>query len=199
MAVAPVSAGRQPISDCELHVWPAKVLEVGTVGTVGGREGVTARGGLIGALFSEKNPDRMQILAATLYQERQLSLISGSEPNRLLLSDPQCRIIVHESQEFDRSLKTRQTPSLASIYYELSVDAVYFNSHPLYGKDILAYYTFRNFGEDEKYRRQVSRHKRVKTGALSFESEDASRVSLDAIEQAFVETFRKFAGESVKP
>eukprot|EP01013_Petalomonas_cantuscygni_P024962 TRINITY_DN46719_c0_g1_i1.p2 TRINITY_DN46719_c0_g1~~TRINITY_DN46719_c0_g1_i1.p2 ORF type:complete len:118 (+),score=4.23 TRINITY_DN46719_c0_g1_i1:346-699(+) len=111
---------------------------------------------------------------------------------------PDCGIVLHEDEKFDRSSKIRQTPSSASNYYELSVDAVYFNSHPLYGKDILTFYTFREFGEQDKYRKQTSRSKRVKTGALSFEGEDAIKASLEAIEQAFVQTFRKFGQESVK-
>lgn len=186
-------------SGCELHVWPADVLDVGTVGTQANRDGVTNRGGLIGGLFSGSNPDRMEVLEATLYRERQAELIAQAGPAPLLSLPADCAVILHAEAAFDRASKARNFSSSASSYHELSIDAIYFNTHPLYGKDILTYLTFRSFGDQPKFAKQVSKTKRVKLKKITFDSNDAVATSIAAIEDAFVETFQKFARESVKP
>jgi hypothetical protein len=184
---------------CELHVWPADVLDVGTVGTQANRDGVTDRGGLIGGMFSSNNPDRLEVLAATLPQERQAALIEGAAPAAGLSLAVGCAVVLHTGEAYDRDNKGRGSSSVSDDYHELSIDAVYFNSHPLYGKDILTYFTFRNFGDRAQYVRQTSKMKRVKMKGLAFTTPAEVAASMRAIEGAFVETFGKFARESVKP
>jgi hypothetical protein len=184
---------------CELHVWPADVLDVGTVGTQANRDGVTNRGGLIGGMFSSSNPDRLEVLNATLYQERQAALISETGPAQLLSLPADCTVILHADAAYDREKKTRNATSASSDYHELSIDAVYFNAHPLYGKDILTYFTYRRFGDEPSYLKQVSKMKRVKMKGIAFATREEVAQSVAAIEGAFAETFRKFARESVKP
>jgi hypothetical protein len=184
---------------CELHVWPADVLDVGTVGTQANRDGVTDRGGLIGGMFSSSNPDRFEVLTATHPQERQTALIEAAAPAAALSLAEGCAVVLHAGEAYDRDRKTRNTGSAASDYHELSIDAVYFNSHPLYGKDILTYFTFRNFGDRPQYVRQTSKMKRVKMKGIAFTTRDEVAASMTAIEGAFVETFAKFGRESVKP
>ncbi len=184
---------------CELHVWPADVLDVGTVGTQANRDGVTDRGGLIGGMFSSSNPDRFEVLTATLPQERQAALIEGAAPAAALSLAEGCAVVLHKGEAYDRENKGRGSASTSDDYHELSVDAVYFNSHPLYGKDILTYFTFRSFGDQPRYARQISKMKRVKMKGIAFTTSEEVAASMRAIEVAFTETFAKFGRESVKP
>lgn len=194
-----VHADAAPPPPCELHVWPADVLDVGTVGTQANRDGVTNRGGLIGGMFSSANPDRLEVLNATLYQARQAALVSDTGPAQLLSLPADCAVILHADVAYDRDKKARNTSSASPDYHELSIDAVYFNSHPLYGKDILTYFTYRRFGDQPNYTRQISKMKRVKMKGIAFATKEEVALSVAAIEGAFAETFRKFARESVKP
>jgi len=184
---------------CELHVWPADVRDVGTVGTQANRDGVTDRGGLIGGMFSSSNPDRFEVLMATLPQERQAALIEGAGPAAALSLAEGCTVVLHTGEAYDRDSKGRASASTSDDYHELSIDAVYFNSHPLYGKDILTYFTLRNFGDRPQYVRQTSKMKRVKMKGIAFTTKEEVAASMRAIEGAFVETFAKFARESAKP
>lgn len=184
---------------CELHIWPADVLDVGTVGTQANRDGVIDRGGLIGGMFSSSNPDRMEVLTATLPKDQQTTLIEGAAPAVALSLAESCAVILHPEEAYDRERKTRNSTSTSADYHELSVDAVYFNSHPLYGKDILTYFTFRNFGAAQEYARQTSKMKRVKMKGIAFTTSEEVAASMQAIRVAFAETFTKFARESVKP
>lgn len=195
---SPSSAQDLEGPECELHIWPAEVLEVGSVGTLVDRDGVTDRGGLIGALFDNGNPDRQEILAATLFEERQLELLDGANPVETLALDSECQVVTHFGDLFDAESRDRQTDSIANRYYELKIDSIYFNSHPIYGRDILAFYTFRIFSEEGQYEKRIRRNKRVKTGRISFEGEAEIAASVTAIEEAFIGTFRKFATESVR-
>lgn len=199
VAAPAVPADNPAAQACELHIWPADVLDVGTVGTQANRDGVTDRGGLIGGMFSSSNPDRMEVLTGTLYQERQAALIAGTGPAALLSLPADCAVVLHAGEAYDREVKTRNASSSAPAYHELSIDAVYFNSHPLYGKDVLTYFTFRRFGDKAQYTAQVSKMKRVKMKGIAFATPDEVKASVAAIEGAFAETFRKFAKESVKP
>lgn len=194
-----VQADSPTPSDCELHIWPADVLDVGTVGTQANRDGVRDRGNLIGGLFSSSNPERMEVLTATLYQERQASLIAETGPAELLSLPAGCAVIPHSGEAYDRASKTRKVSSASRDYHEMSIDAVYFNSHPLYGKDVLTYFTYRRFGDKESFAKQISKMKRVKMKGIAFTTKEEVALSVKSIEGAFTETFRKFARESVKP
>ena len=178
---------------CELHIWPTDNLNVGSVGSTASKHGNTEPTGIIPAAFSGKNGAYQEILSKLLNKEGQIEALRKAEPAQLFQSKPNTVVLYHVNMPFSNMKNKRNVQSSSSCYSEIKVDNVMFNHHPLYGKDILAFFTYRDFGNDATVDISKSVRARRKIEKFSLEVDRDSPAAIAAIQTAFIDDFKEFA------
>lgn len=172
---------------CELHIWPTVKLNGATMGS--------GMPGLLPALMAGDTSAQIKVLGSVLDPAGQLQELKSIDLESTLGLPVRTVIFFHDAPQ-DWKMTERNTASKASCYYELKVDEILFNRHPLYGKDILSFFTFRSFGNGQRVAFRVS--DRVRTKMPDFPKKvQADADSIAAVSQmvnrAFLADFTVFA------
>lgn len=186
-----VSEAAPQTDGCELHIWPTDNLNVGSAGSTASKHGNTEAAGIIPAAFSGKNGAYQEVLSKLLNKDGQIEALRKAEPAQLFQLRGNTVVIYHVNMPFNNTKIKRNVQS--SCYSEIKVDNVMFNHHPLYGKDILAFFTYRDFGNDETVDRSKSVRVRRKIGKFSLEVDRDAPAAIAAIQTAFIDDFKEFA------
>ncbi|BCA59659.1 hypothetical protein HMP06_2428 [Sphingomonas sp. HMP6] len=101
--------------------------------------------GAIPALMAGKTDKQIAVLEALLSPTQQVEQFKKLDLRATFGLGADTEIIFHDPIDAGWNSRTRNTTSGATCYYEFRVGQIIFNRHPLYGKDILAFFTFRQF------------------------------------------------------
>jgi hypothetical protein len=182
---------------CELHIWPANLFSAGSIGSVATKDSSGAADGAIQRVIVASSADTSQkyqdVLTKVLSKENQINEIRDADPVAKLNLPQGTNLIVHDAENYIFTKGRRSSQSNASCYYELSIDHIIFNRHPLYGKDIMTYFSFRNFGNDATVDKYHSKRFRRKIGKFSIEEDANSADAASRIRKAFLEGFLEFS------
>lgn len=147
---APELAMVAPVSQCELHVWPAERFQAMTTGWLSGF-------GVVGAIadsasHADGDKARRSHLASALDSEGQLTALQQLNLVQLLALR-NARIVTH-SEPLDRKtinkIKTRRAESASPCYAELIVADVFYQKAAIYGRSLKTLFMFRDFGAASK-------------------------------------------------
>ena len=178
---------------CEMHVWPTNHLDGATMGSWAG--------GVIPALMAGKTDKQIAVLTALLNPAQQVERFKKIDLRATFGLAADTEIVYHDPIDAGWKSGTRNTASGAACYYEFRVDQIMFNRHPLYGKDILGFFTFRDFGSGETISVKLSDRVRTKMPAFpqKVESDPASvAAAAGLINEAFATDITIFANR-IKP
>ncbi len=187
VTMAALAIGPAKANPCELHIWPTAKLNGGTMGS--------GMPGLLPALMTGDTRAQVKVLGSVLDPAGQSQQLKSLDLESTLGLPAQTAIYFHDAPQ-DWKVGERNTASQASCYYELKVDEILFNRHPLYGKDILSFFTFRSFADGQHIAFRIS--SRVRTKMPDFpkkvEADADSIAAVSAmVNRAFVTDFTIFA------
>ncbi|MFA5965098.1 MAG: hypothetical protein WC804_13860 [Sphingomonas sp.] len=178
---------------CELHVWPTNRLDGATMGSWAG--------GIVPALMAGKTDKQVAVLKALLDPVKQVERFKKLDLRATFGLAVDTEVVYHDPIDTGWKAGARNAPSNATCYFEFRIDEIVFNRHPLYGKDILAFLTFREFGPGDTIAVKSSDRVRTKMPAFPQKVEsDPASVSGAAgmVNEAFGTDITIFAGR-IKP
>ncbi|GEM_PF-3228134 len=176
-----------------MHVWPTNRLDGATM--------ASWAGGVIPALMAGKTDKQIAVLTALLNPTQQVERFKKLDLRAAFGLAADTEIVYHDPIDARWKSSTRNTESRAACYYEFRVDQIMFNRHPLYGKDILAFFTFRDFAAGESITLKSSDRIRTKMPAFpqKIESDPVSvAAAAGLINEAFATDITIFANR-IKP
>jgi hypothetical protein len=193
LALSCFGAANAAAEPCELHIWPTNNLGGATMGS--------GMSGLLPALMAGDTTAQVKVIGALLDPAGQVEQIRKTGLESVLGLPADTQVVVHDPIDTGWKTGARNSLSSAPCYFELHVDQLLFNRHPLYGKDILAFFTFRSFGAGDAIEFKVGGRYRTKMPDFpkKVESDPASIEAVSAmINTAFRTDFTLFA-ERVRP
>ncbi len=176
---------------CELHVWPTTDLQGGKVGQ--------SISGLVPAAISGiagRTDNQVAVLDALLNPAGQIEQFEKLDLRATFNLSADTKIVYHEPIANNWIEKARNSESTADCYYEFRIDQIWFNRHPIYGKDILTLFMFLAFGTGDKININLSGNVRTKMRGFpkKIESDAVSVASAaDLVNRAFATDIQIFA------
>jgi hypothetical protein len=188
----PVSTAAQaqtpPSQNCALHIWPTKNLSAGNIGS--------SMNGLLPALIAGSSAKQTELASAVLDGPGQLDRLISADPVKLLKLPNGTKIVTHDAPNLQSQVNEKAPALESGCRYELRVVSIIYGRHPLYGKDIVSRFAFREISADGKSIRSYNKQARVKMHNFpnnSIPENDQERnIMADMMNGAFVDGFIKF-------